>query len=162
LVFSSDRAGGIGVWRIAVSGGEPTLVVGGGAKLKHPTVARRTGLIAYEDWQYEINLREQPTQEMGNDRDSRSATAISPTSDRWHFHAQIALDGAHLVFQSTRSGHYELWLSDRDGANARPLTRSSIYKSPARWSPDSRHLVFTTRLDGRTDVSVLDVDTGAI
>src|SRR6185295_17298774 len=40
LVFSSDRNGGISLWRVPVTGGEPMLLAGGGAKLKHPTIAR--------------------------------------------------------------------------------------------------------------------------
>lgn len=159
LVYSSDRAGGIGIWRIAVSGGEPTLVAGGGAKLKHPSVARRSGVVAYEDWQYEINLREQNA---GADVAADGAAPISPTSDRWNFHPQISPDGRRIVFESTRSGQYELWVSDRAGAGARPVTRSRVYKSPARWAPDSRRLAFTSRRGGQVDLSVLDVDTGAI
>ena len=159
LVFSSDRAGGISVWRVSAEGnGEPVLLAGGGAKLKHPTVSRRTGIVAYEDWQYEINLREQATVEKGAD----APVAISPTSDRWNFHPQISPDGRRLVFQSTRSGQYELWLSDRDGERARPLTRSAIYKSPARWAPDSRRLVFAARSGGATEITVLNVEDGAV
>jgi Tol biopolymer transport system component/DNA-binding winged helix-turn-helix (wHTH) protein len=154
LVFSSDRAGGIGLWRIPATGGQPAMLAGGGAKLKHPSIARRTGAVAYEDWQYEINLREQSVS------DGSRPDAISPTSDRWNFHPQISPDGTRLVFQSTRSGQYELWLSDRNGGGARPLTRSTVYKSPARWSPDNRHLTFTTRVDGQSDVWILDVENG--
>jgi Tol biopolymer transport system component/DNA-binding winged helix-turn-helix (wHTH) protein len=158
VIFSSDRGGGISVWRVPVSGGEPTLLAGGGAKLKHPTVARRTGLVAYEDWQYEINLREQSTVE----DEAQTSVPVSPTGDRWNFHPQISPDGQRLVFQSTRSGQYELWLGDRDGRNARPLTRSAVYKSPARWSPDSRRLAFTTRRSGVTELSILDVTDGGV
>jgi len=158
LVFSSDRAGSIGLWRVPSAGGPPSLVAGGGAKLKHPSVARRSGVVAYEDWQYEINLREQSTEPDA----APGEAAISPTSDRWNFHPQISPDGTRLVFQSTRSGQYELWLSDRGGSHARPLTRSAVYKSPARWSPDGRRLTFATRLDGRTEIAILDVEHGGI
>jgi Tol biopolymer transport system component/DNA-binding winged helix-turn-helix (wHTH) protein len=158
LVFSSDRAGGISVWRVEAEGGhEPVLLAGGGAKLKHPTVARRAGTVAYEDWQYEINLREVSTV----DDESHATIAISPTSDRWNFHPQISPDSRRLVFQSTRSGQYELWISDRDGGNARPLTRSGVYKSPARWAPDARRIAFTMRTHSATEIAVLNVDDGA-
>jgi Tol biopolymer transport system component len=156
LVFASERAGGIGLWLVSATGGRPTLLAGGGAKLKHPSVARQSGVVAYEDWQYEINLREQPTDSSGGE-----AVAVSPTSDRWNFHPQISPDGMHLVFQSTRSGQYELWISDRDGSHARPLTRSAVYKSAPRWSPDSRRIIFTTWLDSRTELSTIDISVGA-
>jgi len=156
LVFSSDRAGGISVWRVDARGGEPALLAGGGAKLKHPTVARRTGTIAYEDWQYEINLHERSTAP-----GETAPVPISPTSDRWNFHPAISPDGTRLAFQSTRSGQYELWLAARDGSNARPLTRSSIYKSAPRWSPDGRRLVFTTRRGACSDIVILNVDDGS-
>jgi Tol biopolymer transport system component/DNA-binding winged helix-turn-helix (wHTH) protein len=156
LVFSSDRAGGISVWRVAITGGEPVLLAGGGAKLKHPTVARQTGMVAYEDWQYEINLRDQST--VANESD---AVPISPTGDRWNFHPQISPDGRRLVFQSTRSGQYELWLSDRDGSHPRALTRSAAYKSPARWSPDGTRVAFVTRAGARSDLTLLQVDEGS-
>jgi Tol biopolymer transport system component/DNA-binding winged helix-turn-helix (wHTH) protein len=152
LVFSSDRAGGISLWRVAIAGGEPQLVAGGGAKLKHPSVARRAGTIAYEDWHYEINLAEVVT----GTGDAPSAR-ISPTSDQWNFYPQIAPDNTRIAFESTRSGAYELWLTDRGGANAQQLTHSGIFKSMARWSPDGRRLAFATRTATADEVVVLDV-----
>ena len=154
LVFSSDRSGGINLWRVPVEGGEPTLVAGGGAKIKHPSVARRTGAIAYEDWHYEINLVERGVE------GEPPPAHVSPTSDRWNFHPQISPDGTQLAFQSTRSGEYEIWLADRRGANARQLTASRTYKSLPRWSADSRQLVFASRTAGRSELVALDAGTG--
>jgi len=162
LIFSSDRAGAISIWRIDAHpksiGTEPELVAGGGNKLKHPSVARRTGEVAYEDWQYEINLRDRST--AAGDGDDSAAT-ISPTADRWNFHPQISPDGRRIAFQSTRSGSYEIWISDRNGNGARQLTSSRIYKSMARWSPDSRRLAFTVRTtSNEMELVVADVDSG--
>jgi Tol biopolymer transport system component/DNA-binding winged helix-turn-helix (wHTH) protein len=154
LVFSSDRSGGINLWRVPIGGGEPALVAGGGAKVKHPSVARRAGSIAYEDWHYEINLAER-----GVEPDS-AASPVSPTSDRWNFHPQISPDGERLAFQSTRSGDYEIWIADRRGSDARQVTGSRSYKSLPRWSADSRHLVFASRAAGRTEIVALDVAAG--
>jgi Tol biopolymer transport system component len=89
-------------------------------------------------------------------------TRVSPTTDQWNFHPQLSPDGGQVVFQSTRSGQYELWLVDHAGARATQLTTSSIYKSMPRWSPDGRHLVFVTRTKARWEVSVLDVASHAV
>src|SRR5262249_57999530 len=130
---------------------------GGSARLKHPSIARHAGIVAYEEWQYEINLREQATAPS----DDEEPSPVSPTADRWNFHPQLSPDGRRLVFQSTRSGQYELWLADPDGSGARPLTRSGVYKSLARWAPDGRRLAFTMRTDDGFALVTLDVDTGA-
>ncbi|HTK28886.1 MAG TPA: winged helix-turn-helix domain-containing protein [Vicinamibacterales bacterium] len=157
LVFSSERGGGISLWRVPEFGGEPAFVAGGGAKLKHPSVARRTGAIAFENWHYEINLEDRgvalPEETRG--------VPIAPTSDRWNFHPQVAPDGSRIAFQSTRSGHYDIWVAARDGSNARQLTRSESYKSPPRWSPDGTRLVFSTRVAETAQLVVVNVDSGA-
>ncbi len=154
LVFSSDRTGGISLWRVPIAGGEPALLAGGGAKVKHPSVATRAGSIAYEEWHYDINLVERATENGAADM------RISPTSDRWNFHPQISPDGRRVAFQSTRSGEYEIWIAGRDGRDARQATSSHSYKSMPRWSADSRTLVFSSRAKGRTALVALDADTG--
>ena len=50
LVYATDRAGGYTIWRVPAAGGVSQLVVGGAAKLKHPSVARTDGRISYESW----------------------------------------------------------------------------------------------------------------
>ncbi len=161
IVFSSERGGGISVWRVAASGGEPSLVAGGGAKLKHPSVARGTGAIAYEDWRYDINIVELPTSHDGGDY-SRPAERVSPTSDQWNFDPQISPDGSRVAFESTRSGQYELWVADREGGSARQLTHSDTFKSLPRWSPDGRHVAYASRSPEGAELSVIDVETGAL
>ena len=92
LVFASDRGGGINLWQIGSVGGEPELVAGGGAKLKHPSVARRTGAIAYEEWHYEINMAERSTADA-----TGAPVSISPTSDQWNFFPQISPDQTRIA-----------------------------------------------------------------
>ena len=59
LVYATDRAGGYTIWRVGIDGAAPQLVVGGAAKLKHPSVARLSDRVAYE-LVGEINLWETP------------------------------------------------------------------------------------------------------
>jgi Tol biopolymer transport system component/DNA-binding winged helix-turn-helix (wHTH) protein len=159
IVFSSERAGGISVWRVAATGGEPALVAGGGAKLKHPSVARGNGAIAYEDWRYEINIVELSTTSAGSA--PAPGVPVSPTSDQWNFDPQISPDGSRIAFQSTRSGQYELWVADRNGGGARQLTGSGAYKSLPRWSPDGRRLAYASRSREGAELIVIDADSRA-
>jgi dipeptidyl aminopeptidase/acylaminoacyl peptidase len=62
---------------------------------------------------------------------------------------QFAPDGHSLLFLSGRSGSQQVWLADFDNAtgqttNPKKLTSLSTEADNARWSPDSRSVVFTS------------------
>jgi TolB protein len=68
-------------------------------------------------------------------------------------HPQISPDGRRVAFTSTRSGAWEIWTSDLDGANAVQL---SSLKAPTgtgvpHWSPDGRQIVFASDAEGQFD-----------
>ncbi len=73
----------------------------------------------------------------------------------------LSADGRHLVFESSRSGFREIWVSDADGSNPR---QASFFNGPSagtpQWSPDGRWVALDARLDGSGDVFVLDVAAG--
>jgi Tol biopolymer transport system component/DNA-binding winged helix-turn-helix (wHTH) protein len=166
LIYSSDRAGGYSLWRVPLAGGVPELVAGGAARLKHPAASRRGDRIAYESWHYEINIWQASLVEKND-----PVAPVIRTSDLWNLYPQISPDGTRLAYVSTQSGAHELWLADRDGANARQLTtfgrdaaataRGATVRA-ARWSPDGRHVVFSGFRDGASDVFVADVATAAV
>jgi len=68
---------------------------------------------------------------------------------------------AYVVARADRArdrGTSQLWLADRDGANARQLTWSGTRNGEPRWSPDGRWLAFTSdRSEGSTALMVLPV-----
>jgi Tol biopolymer transport system component/imidazolonepropionase-like amidohydrolase len=81
---------------------------------------------------------------------------------------KFSADGKKLVFLSDRSGAENVWLSDADGSNPKPLTkgRNQMFCSPA-WTPDGNYVVvskagesigtfhlFMYNKDGGTGVSV--------
>jgi Tol biopolymer transport system component/DNA-binding winged helix-turn-helix (wHTH) protein len=179
LVYSSDRAGGYSLWRVAAEGGTPRLIAGGAARMKHPVTDRSGRRVVYENWAYEINIWQvglvgqvgrvgrvgQAVQvgQVGQVAQAGvDARAVIKTSDLWNLYPQISPDGAHLVYVSTQSGNHELWIADRDGRNARQLTRldRGTVLSP-RWSPDGRRVVYLARGETAIDVQVIDVTTGA-
>jgi dipeptidyl aminopeptidase/acylaminoacyl peptidase len=74
--------------------------------------------------------------------------------------AQLSPDGSKIAFASDRSGSYEIWICDRDGANALQLTRFGGHTGAPRWSPDGRRIACDSETDGKPDIYVLEVAGG--
>jgi Tol biopolymer transport system component/DNA-binding winged helix-turn-helix (wHTH) protein len=159
LLYATDRAGGYTIWRAPLDGGAPQLVVGGAAKLKHPSVAHRSGRIAYESWGYEINLWETPIVDR-LDLEGDLTPTLRPavqTSDQWNHSPDLSPDGTRLAFISTRSGAAQLWISDRNGGDARQLTQfGRAYLRPPRWSPDGTKILISASVNGQLDLYAID------
>jgi Tol biopolymer transport system component len=70
-------------------------------------------------------------------------------------------DGAHIAFQSTRSGSPEIWLADADGRNPVKLTsfNGPLTGGPS-WCQDGRRLAFDSRASGVAAIYVLDIFEG--
>ncbi|HLM59870.1 MAG TPA: hypothetical protein VK308_03600, partial [Pyrinomonadaceae bacterium] len=70
--------------------------------------------------------------------------------------------GKRVVFASQRTGKYEIWIADSDGANARQLTdfKNAPVGSP-RFSPDGKQIVFDAQVSGNGDIYQISADGGA-
>jgi Tol biopolymer transport system component/DNA-binding winged helix-turn-helix (wHTH) protein len=86
---------------------------------------------------------------------------ISTTRDQ--FCPRYSPDGRHVAFGSNRGGPPEIWMSDPAGQNVVQLSnlRGMATGSPT-WSPDSRKVVFDSRIrtpEGqiRADVYIVDI-----
>ena len=164
VLYATDRAGGYTIWRASIDGGDPQLVVGGAAKLKHPSVARATGRVTYESWSYEINLWDAPVSDRLDLEGDLTSTLrpVVQTSDQWNHSPDLSPDDRQLAFVSTRSGNAEVWIADRSGNGARQLSsfgRASL-RAP-RWSPDGRSVLISVAVNGQPDLYSIEVATGA-
>jgi len=66
-------------------------------------------------------------------------------------------DGKRVVFVNQRSGAPELWMTDADGGNLRPLTRLGVQSlGVPHWSPDNRHVAFFARMGAEPQIYVID------
>lgn len=156
ILFSSNRAGMYSLWSVGLEGGQPALVAGGGRKIKHPSASRDGSLVAYEAWNYDMNLAalEAPF-------GAGAPRALATATDEWTFEPRLSADGTRIVFTSTRSGAYEIWTSAADGSNALRLTRfGGPYVGAPRIAPDGKSVVFVARPEGQADVYVVDIAGG--
>ncbi len=65
----------------------------------------------------------------------------SPKHDR---HPRWARDSRQLVFESNRSGAFQLYIISLDGGEARQLTTISTEATQPVWSPDGRNIAFVS------------------
>ncbi|MBI2926738.1 MAG: S9 family peptidase [Verrucomicrobia bacterium] len=65
----------------------------------------------------------------------------SPKHDR---HPRWAPDSRQLVFESNRSGAFQLYVISLDGGEARQLTTISTEATQPVWSPDGKHIAFVS------------------
>jgi acylaminoacyl-peptidase len=85
----------------------------------------------------------------------------------WGADPQISPDGKRVVFvrsgfdimkDNTRSA---LWMVNSDGAELRPLLDPTRQAGSPRWSPDGTRLLFVSSVEGKSDIFVRWMDTGA-
>jgi Tol biopolymer transport system component/DNA-binding winged helix-turn-helix (wHTH) protein len=71
-------------------------------------------------------------------------------------------DGSKIAFQSTRSGHYEIYVANSDGSNPVQITSfaAKLAGSP-RWSPDGKQIAFDYRPDDHSHIFLVDATGGA-
>lgn len=69
-------------------------------------------------------------------------------------------DGSRLVYQSFRTGSFDIWISDASGAQPRPLTSGFMDDREPAWFPDGRHIAFSSDRTGSLDIWQLAVESG--
>ncbi len=154
IVFSSNRSGAYGLWKVKASGGEPALIPTSGRSATDPAIAR-SGWLAYTDSNVSVSLWRVPMR--GGPQEPRK---FSPSSRQTNG-ARYSPAGSRVAFVSDRSGHWELWVSDADGSAATQITdfRGPWVGAP-QWSPDGRMIAFDGRPDGHSAVFVVDAAGG--
>jgi len=156
LIFSINLGGDYSLWTLDASGGAPERVPANGWKLMRPTYAPRARRLVYENWSYDTNIWRVPATPTASD--APAAPLITSTSI--DMNPSYSPDGRHLAFTSMRSGDFEIWIGEADGA--RPVqvtTLHAAYIGVPHWAPDNRHLVVDANLNGQSDVYIINIET---
>ncbi len=66
-----------------------------------------------------------------------------------------------IGFASNRSGNFEIWLMDWDGANQRQITHHNALSILPSWSADNERMVYTSFARGTSDMYIISRRGGA-
>ncbi|KAF0134214.1 MAG: fibronectin I domain-containing protein, partial [Candidatus Saganbacteria bacterium] len=80
------------------------------------------------------------------------------TSDAWDIEPTWSPDGSKIAFSSNRSGDYEIYIMNSDGANYINLTNNPAYDGKPKWSPDSTKITFVSDRSGNKDIWTMNSD----
>jgi len=161
LIFSSNRAGTASLWRIPAAGGSPERLPIVGAMVTRPTVARKGNRMAYASMNYRSDIWRAELPAPGRQTQPLAAPGKFITSTALEEGPQFSPDGKRIVFQSTRTGDYEIWRCAADGSNLVQLTHfGGPLTGTPRWSPDGREIVFDSRPAGHSQVFVINAEGG--
>ena len=156
-LFFTSEGPGPEVWRVNLSGGDPKPVLGLGQDVGQLALSHSGDRLAYTTQRIgDKDIWKVPLDPAAGSQPERF---IGSTHDDGQPH--ISFDGARFAFRSERSGYPEIWIADIDGSNESPLTsqKTNVNAAP-RWSPDNRHIVFTSNASGRGQAYKISANGG--
>jgi Tol biopolymer transport system component len=86
---------------------------------------------------------------------SDSVVVVTGVEDAYGFWSP---DGSRIVFQSNRSGQWDIYVIDSDGSDLRRLTHDAAHDRTPVWSPDGTRIAFQSERDGNREIYVMDAD----
>jgi Tol biopolymer transport system component/tRNA A-37 threonylcarbamoyl transferase component Bud32 len=166
ILFATPlMSGGARLWKVAASGsGPPSQLPYVGEDGVMPIVSQARGgtparLIYVRSFTDE-NIWRLDLPDVGTPAASPPTRAVAST--KADIHPQFSPDGSRVAFTSTRSGAWEIWVSDLDGSNASQLTSLTAPTGTGapRWSPDGQLIAFASDAEGQFDIFVVPAAGG--
>lgn len=161
IVFSSNRAGQSGLWKVSLAGSAPQRMPVGTENATQPAISVTGSNLAFvEDSAVFGILR--VTSSTSPSHEAKESLLVSSTAQ--DSAPSISPDGAQFAFQSWRSGSRQIWVSSIDGHTLRQLTQLdgnlSGPGSPS-WSPDGASILFDARIYGHAHIFVVPANGGS-
>ena len=165
IYFTSNRTGGVNLWRIAVSpdgrpsGGLQQLTTGAGQDVE-AAVSADGGRLAFAILRQNADLWKLPV-DPGTGRSTGPPQEVVSTT-REDSRGSWSPDGAAIAFNSDRSGQMNLWLYSNRESASRQLTKGPGGDFQPAWSPDGKTIAFFSARSGNADIWMVAVVTGAL
>lgn len=155
IVYSSDLAGTVALWKVSVNGGTPERLPFGNDKAFTPAISAQGDRLAYSQNFSTWNLMQIDL------KDPRKEAAKLASSTERDSAATFSPDAKRIAFESWRSGTQEIWVARADGSGSIQLTsfNGPLTGSPS-WSPDGQKITFDSRPTGRAHIYAISADGG--
>jgi Tol biopolymer transport system component/tRNA A-37 threonylcarbamoyl transferase component Bud32 len=167
LISPGAFTGGAALWRVPAAGHrEPERLPFVGEDGVMPAFSRpqagRPGRLVYVRSLIDDNIWRVNTAAAAAAASSPPVVAIASTKS--DIHPQLSPDGRRVAFTSTRTGAWQIWVSDLDGSNALQLTTLPTRTGTGApfWSPDSQQIVFASDAEGQFDIFVVGSGGGKV
>jgi Tol biopolymer transport system component/DNA-binding winged helix-turn-helix (wHTH) protein len=72
---------------------------------------------------------------------------------------KVTSDNRFIVFQSSRSGNFQIWRANRDGSNLKQLTSGGTSTHPSL-TPDGRSIIYVAEREGKAMLWRIPIDGG--
>ena len=152
IIFSSERNGQGGLWRVPARGGRVFPLPGSGEGARLPALSADGGKLAYTRAMRDLNIWH---------LNLRGAAKPEPLirSTRLDHLPRYSPDGRRIAFVSDRTGRRQVWLADSDGTGAIQLTsyEDGLVTMP-NWSSDSLRLAVQVIERDRSYIDLLNIE----
>jgi Tol biopolymer transport system component/DNA-binding winged helix-turn-helix (wHTH) protein len=156
IVYSSGQNGNTNLLTISSSGGAPERLAVAGENASALSISGSRLVYERDAWDTNIWRIPGPNSSDGKTAPTRFIASTQPDQE-----SQFSPDGTKIVFCSSRSGSYEIWVCDGEGRNPVQLTSlSGVDVGSPRWSPDGRWIAFDSAKAGNWDIYVISADGG--
>lgn len=157
LVFSSNRGGATGLWRISAGGGEPRPLAGPVGEAMWPSIPAKGGALVYEQTLSKLNIWRLNLKSTGQLERPPSAI-IAEKGEKMR--PELSPDGKKIAFESNRLGFWDIWTCNTDSSDCQQVTSLHGTAGRARWSPDGHSLAFEFHPGERGEIYVVEVPGG--
>ena len=165
IYFSSDRGGGINIWRIGVSPtgentGVPQQVTTGAGQDLELALSPDGKHLSFSVLKQNADIWRLPVSPANAKPTGSPEQVISTT--REDSRGAWSPDGSQIAFNSDRTGEMNIWLYSLSDRSTRQLTRGPGGDFQPTWSPDAKSLVFFSSRAGNADIWRVDVESSSL
>jgi Tol biopolymer transport system component len=156
LLFSSNRSGPNMLWRLSLSDGAPSPILGAGRGMTFFSYSPATGKVGFAEESSNKNIWRIPLRR----GTSQSVAEKFLFSSRKTDSAEYAPNGNAIAFVSDRLGTRQIWVAKASGSE--PVQLSSVAPEvpigTPHWSPDARQIVYDTVENGHSAIAMMSAD----